>query len=110
MTGVSAAVMAQTHSFEVFLLLSALNGVFTGFAAAPTAALTADVLPSELDDATTAADPARDANLFTLAATLPATLLPLIGGALPGDSHPQQRATVYRIFFWTQARTLSLFL
>jgi MFS family permease len=103
LTGISAGVMALTHSFQVFLLLSALNGVFTGLAAAPTAALTADVLPSEADDDTTAADPARDANLFTLAGTLPSTVLPLIGAALPSASHPQQRARVYRTFFWTQA-------
>ena len=70
---------------------------------APTAALTADVLPSEADDATTAADPARDANLFTLAGTLPSTVLPLVGTLLPGAGHPQQRARVYRTFFWTQA-------
>ena len=95
-------VMALTPP-RVFMLLSALNGVFTGLAAAPTAALTADVLPSEADDATTAADPARDANLFTLAGTLPSTVLPLVGAALPGASHPQQRARVYRTFFWTQA-------
>lgn len=103
LTGVSAALMALTHSFGVFLILSALNGVLTGLAAAPTAALTADVLPSEADDATTAADPARDANLFTLAGTLPSTVLPLVGNALPGANHPQQRAKVYRGFFWTQA-------
>jgi MFS family permease len=103
LTGISAGLMALTHSFQVFLFLSALNGVFTGLAAAPTAALTADVLPSEADDDTTAADPARDANLFTLAGTLPSTVLPLVGTALPGASHPQQRARVYRTFFWTQA-------
>lgn len=102
-TGISAGLMALTHSFEVFLVLSALNGVLTGLAAAPTAALTADVLPSEADDATTAADPARDANLFTLAGTLPATVLPLVGSVLPSAHHPQQRARVYRGFFWTQA-------
>ena len=105
LAGLGAAALALTHSFEIFLILSALNGVLTGLAAAPTAALTADVLPAEADDASTAADPARDANLFTLAGTLPSTILPLpFGNALPGASQPRKRATVYKTFFWTQVR------
>ena len=102
--GLGAACLAFTHSFTLFLALSAANGLLTGLAAAPTTAVTADVLPSEEDDASTAANPARDANLFTLAGTIPATVLPLpFGNLLPGAGQPGRRRAVYNTFFWVQA-------
>ena len=100
----SAAALTTTHSFTVYLVLQVVIGLLTGLAAAPMAALGTDVLPAESDDPNTAKDPARDANLFTLAQTIPSTVLPIpFGNALPDASQPAKRAAAYRMFFWTQA-------
>ncbi len=80
-------------------------GLANGLAAAPLAALAADVLPTD-PSGLMALEPSRDANMLTLAGTIPGTLVPMVLGWV-ATLASGETATAYRLF-WAINAALTL--
>jgi hypothetical protein len=83
--------------------MSVLIGMANGLAAAPLAALAADVLPTDAAGVM-ALEPSRDANMLTLAGTIPGTFLPMVlGWVASSATSGTSGGAAYRLFWGISA-------